>query len=74
MTLHAMNYTISPGDMAVRMRRLQTFTLALNEATGRILVYDDTRKINSLVGAGYATVEQAVAAFKAQDQKRNWTD
>jgi hypothetical protein len=64
-----LNYESSGGQMDVRRRRLQTMTVHKNENTGRYYVTDD-RNGGAIRSAGHATPEAAVAANKADDDRR----
>lgn len=65
--METINFKRSGGDMDVRMRVLQTYTLHTHKS-GTIYVSDDRTGNN--VGYGYASVEAAVEWFKRFDDAR----
>jgi len=65
-----LNHELSGGMFNVRRRRLQHYTLELNPRSGRYMVKDDRN--GETVGAGFATADDAVRAFKGLDYNRTW--
>lgn len=62
---------MSSGMFNRPLRHLATFTIAKHPSNGCYLVHDDSDG-GRLVGAGYASVEQAVRAYKSQDDRRTF--
>lgn len=73
MPVHEMNFTRSGGDMAVRMRVLQTFRLE-PVSNGTIKVIDEQKEQaghpNPAVGFGFTSAAAAIAAYEAKDFHR----
>jgi hypothetical protein len=65
-----LNWQNSGGVVGVMQRRLRYFTIEAHPTNGRFLVKDD--RTGQLVGAGFASVEDAQKAYAAEDFRRVW--